>query len=656
MRKTLLFLMSFVFIAGLSNELFAQWAQNKYAREDARYVRVLQPNEDIVLDGVEDAVWSEADSVVVGYGQTNYLPGSGYDLWVGQSIEGDSANAVCKFLYKAPYIYLLFKVADKSVGGWQWNNNIHGGFDGIIMSFKEYTAEHSWIQAWDKRVEHFFTWGYNWAYADSFPNANDLHGYPPLYMGNTAVGGGLEDWRTSSQQERWMAYTVVNGTSMDTLPDDGWITEHRINVDSLGFNLDRMGDVLPFSFSMFDGDRMLDSSVADNSWNRTWWGCPWNENWYYSALFIDPSVTTASPAGLIPPVDYVIPRLYSGDMITVDGDLSDWNTDNAMTFHVKWQDEAGFDAIRGTGAWASGYQQIDVTGIIPAPPFPPVLDGPEVNYWVTYDDANLYVGAYVSDKIVTKPYKSTGSGTGFRDGVTFYMTPRVYNNGAGIFPSKLLTVTVDSMGNATPVDDLVALADTGGVTYDLMLGDQTDINDPNNIDNGFSVELKIPFSTFSYPADLGDSVVFIGAGVNDVDIFDDTLSNYYAKTWWFQQQSGQHAPGWNVLGPAGAVDVKDVALIPNSIKLYDNYPNPFNPTTTIQYSINVNSDVSLHVYDILGQTVSIMKNTNVPAGTGEFRFNGHGLSSGIYFYQLQIKNLSDSRITSTQVKKMILLK
>lgn len=647
MRKMLLVLMSFVFLTGLSNELLAQWAQNKYAREDAKYVRVLQSNENVVLDGVEDAIWAKADSVVVGYGQTTYLPGSGYDLWTGQSIAGDSANAVCKFLYKAPYIYLLFKVNDMSVGGWNW-----GEFDAIIMAFKEYTAEHSWTQAWDKRMEHFFTWGYHWAFPDSFANANDLHGAPPLYMGNNAVAGGMEAWRTPAQQERWMAATVVNGTSMDTLPDEGWISEHRINVDSLGFNLDRMGDVLPFSFSMFDGDRFLDSTADNDAHTRTWWGCPWNENWYYAALYIDPSVTTSSPGGVIPPVDYVVPHLYSGDMITVDGDLSDWNTDNALHFHVKWQDEAGFDAIRGTGAWASGYQEIDVTGVVPPPPLPPVLDGPEVDYWVTFDDQNLYVGAKVSDKIVTVPYHN-----GQKDGITFYMTPRNYVNGNGIFPSKLLSVNIDSSGNALAADDLIALADTGGVEYALMLGNGTTINDPNDADSGYTVELKIPFSSFYYPSDLGDSVVFLGGLVNDMDIFDDTLSNYYAKTWWFQQQSGQHGPGWDVLGPAGSVGVNENALlIPNSIRLYNNYPNPFNPTTTIQYSINVNSDVSLYIYDILGQTVSIMKNTNVPAGTAEFRFNGAGLSSGIYFYQLKITDLSNSRIKTTQVKKMVLLK
>ncbi len=648
MRRVFFFLVGFVITAGLSNNLFAQWAQNKNAREDARYVKFLQGSESVTVDGVEEAVWALADSVVVGYGQTAYLPGSGYDLWSGVPVPGDSANAVAKFLYKAPYLYVLYKVQDKSVGGWKWANS--SGFDGIIMAFKDNTQDHSWVQAWDKRVEHFYTWGYSWAFADSFPDANALHGAPPLYMGNSAVAGGKEEWRTPRQKERWTAVTMVNGTSMDSLPDNGWVSEHRINVDSLGFNLDRMGDVMPFSFSMFDSDGGLDSSMSNNVWNRTWWGCPWNENWYYAALYLDPSITTATSGTPTPPVDYTIPHLRSGDAITVDGDLGEWVANNSLNFHVKWEDEAGFEMINGTGAWASGYQQLALQG--QTAPLPTVIDGPEVNYWLTYDDNNLYVGAQVSDQIVAMPHRA-----GQKDGITFFMVPRKYVNGAGIFPSKQLTVNVDSLGNAQAANDLILMSDTAGVEYALTLDPGTNLQNITDPDNGFYVELKIPFSAFSYPAGLGDSVVFIGALVNDLDVFDDTSSNTYSKAWWFVQQQGQHGPSWTVLGPANPdVAVDDIPQVPLSIELFENYPNPFNPTTKIKYSVNVNSDVTLSVFNVLGQAIAEMKKTNVQPGYDEFQFDGSGLSSGVYLYQLKVKNLSSSQVINTKVNKMVLIK
>jgi|GEM_PF-547529 len=638
MKKSLWYCsLSLFLVLSFFSSSFAQWAQNKYAREDARYAKVLQGNEDIVVDGVEDAVWALADSIVVGYGETAYLPGSGYDLWTGMSVPGDSANAVCKFLYKAPYLYLLFKIQDKSVGGRDW-----GEFDAIIMAFKEYTASHSWVQAWDKRIEHFYTYGWKWAaQGDTVPPI----GAQPLFMGNNLVAGGKEENRTDAQKDRWEAVTtVLGGLSNDTLPDEGWISEHRIRIDSLGFKTD--GDILPFSFSMFDADNFLDSSSENNAHTRTWWGCPWNENWYYAALYIDPTVTTATPGTPIPPVDYTIPRLKTGAAVNIDGDLSDWDMNNALHFTAKYGDDAAFDTINGTGAWASGYQETDWNN------YPTVIDGPEVHYYVTYDDQNLYVSAKVADQIVTIP----GEGNR-KDGITFYMVPRVYLNGSGIFPAKALTVNIDSLGQGQAGDDLISMVDTAGITFSLQLAPGTNVNDITEPDSGYSVELKIPFAAFSYPENLGDSVVFIGGLVNDIDIFDDAASNYYAKAWWFKQETGQKAPAWVVLGPAnGSVGVNDRASIPTSIKLNDNYPNPFNPATTISYEINVNADVTLQVFNILGQVVSEMKQLNVQAGKSSFTFNASGLASGVYFYQLKVHNLTNAQVTNTRVSKMVLLK
>ncbi|HSR18325.1 MAG TPA: T9SS type A sorting domain-containing protein [Ignavibacteriaceae bacterium] len=640
MRKTFSVLVSLLITAGLSNGLFAQWAQNKNAREDAKFARVLQGSEDVIIDGVEDPVWAMADSVVVGYGQTGYLPSSGFNLQKGQLLPGDSANAVCKFLFKNPYLYLLYKVVDQSVGGRDWEQS-----DAIIMAFKRYPTVHSWIQNWDYRVEHFYTWLWIW------DTTAVTVGEQPWFRGSGEVGGGRQWKRTEAQKERWTAYTnVIGGTSNDSIADEGWISEHRIRIDSLGFDVN--GDVLPFSFSIFDADRFLDSTATNDAHNKAWWGNEWNENWWYAAIFIDPAVTTASPAGLIPPVDYTIPHIRSTDNITIDGDISEWIADNTLHFRAKYGDDAAFDSIRGTGAWASGYHQNNWNNN------PTVVDGPEVDYWVTYDDANLYVAAQVADQIVTVP----GEGSR-KDGISFTAASRKYTLGAPILPSKIFTINIDSSGNAQAGDDLVGMADTGGVEFSLQLGDLTNVNDISEVDNGYTAELKIPFTSLAYPLDLGDSVVFIGGRVNDIDIFDDTASNYYAKAWWFVTlledggPANQKSPAWVVLGPANpGVGVNDEIAVPTSIMLYKNYPNPFNPTTTIKYSTNVIADVTLSVYNILGQVVSVMKKTNVPAGFDEFKFDAGGLSSGVYFYQLDVKNLSSTNVFSSKVMKMVLLK
>ncbi|MBA4252330.1 MAG: hypothetical protein C0442_11495, partial [Chlorobiaceae bacterium] len=84
-------------------------------------------------------------------------------------------------------------------------------------------------------------------------------------------------------------------------------------------------------------------------------------------------------------------------------------------------------------------------------------------------------------------------------------------------------------------------------------------------------------------------------------------------------------------------------------KLYENYPNPFNPSTKISYQLPVTSHVSLIVYDVLGNEVANLINEVKSAGKYEIEFNANKLTSGIYFYKLVADNFIET-------KKMILMK
>jgi hypothetical protein len=88
---------------------------------------------------------------------------------------------------------------------------------------------------------------------------------------------------------------------------------------------------------------------------------------------------------------------------------------------------------------------------------------------------------------------------------------------------------------------------------------------------------------------------------------------------------------------------------PKEYSLGDNYPNPFNPSTTINYSLPVDEKVVLKVYDILGKEVAILVNEQKPAGNYQIKFNASLLSSGVYIYKLQAGDFISS-------KKMLLLK
>ena len=87
----------------------------------------------------------------------------------------------------------------------------------------------------------------------------------------------------------------------------------------------------------------------------------------------------------------------------------------------------------------------------------------------------------------------------------------------------------------------------------------------------------------------------------------------------------------------------------HSYKLFPAYPDPFNPSTNIRYSVADPGFVTLKVYDLLGREVKALVYEKKAAGTYEVRFNGSNLSSGVYLYKLSTRNYS-------VVRKFMLLK
>jgi hypothetical protein len=75
--------------------------------------------------------------------------------------------------------------------------------------------------------------------------------------------------------------------------------------------------------------------------------------------------------------------------------------------------------------------------------------------------------------------------------------------------------------------------------------------------------------------------------------------------------------------------------MPNQFALYQNYPNPFNPATTIRYQLPAESDVSLRIYNLMGQQVATLVNETKAAGSYEVSWNASDVASGIYYYRLE---------------------
>ncbi|MFH1197247.1 MAG: T9SS type A sorting domain-containing protein [bacterium] len=105
---------------------------------------------------------------------------------------------------------------------------------------------------------------------------------------------------------------------------------------------------------------------------------------------------------------------------------------------------------------------------------------------------------------------------------------------------------------------------------------------------------------------------------------------------------------WDAGGTIIGVNDPDSQL-PTEFTLNQNYPNPFNPTTRIEYSLPVQSQVKLEVFNVLGKHIATLINRTQEAGSHSISFDASDLSSGIYFYKLTSQ---DNVIT----KKMMLLK
>jgi len=98
-----------------------------------------------------------------------------------------------------------------------------------------------------------------------------------------------------------------------------------------------------------------------------------------------------------------------------------------------------------------------------------------------------------------------------------------------------------------------------------------------------------------------------------------------------------------------------VDFTPQEFVLYQNYPNPFNPSTTIKYSLPVESNVRINIYNSLGEVIEELVSEMQNYGTYEIIWNAQNYSSGIYYYSFEV-NSADGSQSHREMKKIVFLK
>jgi hypothetical protein len=184
-------------------------------------------------------------------------------------------------------------------------------------------------------------------------------------------------------------------------------------------------------------------------------------------------------------------------------------------------------------------------------------------------------------------------------------------------------------------------------------------------DNGTSWSLlNNLYSIYSLYSDA--YYIYAGTGYGIYVSRDHGVTWYWAKTSYGRINSILNNNGYIYVGifnegvwrclVSDLVDVKaDNPHSPSSYILEQNYPNPFNPSTLIKYSLPIESNVKITVYNSVGQIVKELINNFQTSGEHEIIFNAVNISTGVYFYSI-IANSVDGKLNFRNTKKMIFLK
>ncbi len=622
-----------VIVLLLAMSVFAQYPE----REDVIWARSVD-GAAITMDGMmNEAVWAQAESLHVVYGVDGPLPTSAWRPEYQPDQITDPTNATVKFLSDGSFLYVGFFIPDSSVGGTQdWAR-----WDGILMSIKD----HRVATRPTPPMEFFYTWWY--ADVDSLI----APGTPPMFRGT--FENTQDTARTAEQKAVWDGKTFVQGISNDdSQPDQYWSVELRFNLDSLGYDVTKPeGEIFEFNFSIWDEDWIWSGDPFIVSATRAWWQSPWNGNAdNVGRVHIRSDVTVNS--GPVPDVDPDM-VLRNGSTLPsplIDGMLTDDAWMYADSFDIRWNDTALRNSYPGVGKWRSGQFQPDVDTIAG---LAPVLDSASAQIKMFFRDDYLYLSADVNDKLVQ-------STTTFdrMDGVRFIVGDRVAVDGDNRMLFRQLRGNFDTTGTGVPMEFMVTLVDSTNSEFAMIPKPNTTVDDNSDVDEGYTIEMKVDLTYLGYPPGLGDHLLFMGVMLADGDSFLNPENDYGTRTWWFREHNNGPAAAWMYMDASSYLSIGsgEPLNVAQTLQLHGNYPNPFNPATTISYTVPFTAEVVLQVYDVLGQKVTEIAAGKKIAGSHEMTFNGSRLGSGIYFYKLQAKNEAGNKTLNSRVSKMILIK
>ena len=605
--------------------LFAAVAHAQPPRQDVIWARSTA-GAPITLDGVlNEAVWAQAETKVIQWGQDMGIPGSGYKP-EGGFLPNDPTNATVKFLTVGKRLYLAFHLPDKSIGGSKNFNR----FDGLLMSVKD----HSQATRPAPPSEIFYVW---WDTDPAGPDPQPA-GRQPVFAGGSAFAGQPSYApRTPEQINGLNAATVVNGISNnDTHGQDvSWTVEMMINVDTLGYDIDAPGgDIIEFNLSIYDTDNYWPLVPINLAANRVWWQGPWGNSNGYNEVRVHcrPNVTVNTN-----PLPYVGPEIIvpNGSMFAspnINGALTDAVWANAPKIDIRYGDDALRDSYPGIFKWRGGQYQPAVNGGQAAILDPAVAS---VKYFFLND--SLFFGFDVNDAMV-QATTAIDRMDGFVVGIYDRTLREPMDN---TLQPRRLTWDVGPTGQGRAADYLTTLVNNGGARLRVQLKPGTTVSDTvadDDVDAGYTAELVLDLTKLGYPPGLGDRVVFFALNHYDGDSFDPFTDSYGTRVWWAAEYDNTCCPPWAYMDPLEKVLLDAPTPRPTAVgfQLRNPAPNPFRSATTLHYLLGADSRVQLEVFDPQGRVVHQRDLGVQAAGERSSFVSGLRGKTGVYLYRLRM--------------------
>ncbi len=262
------------------------------------------------------------------------------------------------------------------------------------------------------------------------------------------------------------------------------------------------------------------------------------------------------------------------------------------------------------------------------------------NNWEKIDQ--VFGGSYVNDLVFTDINNGWIFETSYMDNFNTSTVKRTYDGGSTWIRVGETTAATYNMKIVTP-DTIWAsgfysheVSVDGGVTW-TSFSRGHDIAPISGTEAWF-----ISFWRFCFTEDIGNSYQIIHSGI---PVILSSISTFEKNRVWVAGNNGYIAHYNKDL----VTSIEDTDNLPDRFELNQNFPNPFNPVTTIRYQLPEAVDVTIVVYNIMGQEVAQLVNTPIQAGSHSVKWDASRFASGTYLYKITAGSF-------TATKRMVVIK